>query len=75
MIKRTIYSRAEIKKCDLCKEIKPTQFRFDFLTRDDNLDFIDFSIMTCKECAQRLSSEVNLSEIQDEYILSEEEIF
>lgn len=75
MIKRTVYSKAEIKKCDLCKEIRPVQFRFDFLTVENNYDFIDFSLMTCKECAKRLSSEVNLSEVKDEYVLSEEAIF
>lgn len=75
MIKRAVYAKAEIQKCDLCKEIKPNQFRFDFMTQENNDEFIDFSIKTCKECAIRLSDEIGLSKIEDEYVLSKEVIF
>lgn len=44
------------------------------MTKDDNDEFIDSSIKTCKYCAVKLSNELQMSEIQDEYILSEEKL-
>ena len=73
-VQRKVYETAEVAKCDLCKKITAVQFRFDYMTRDDNADFIYASQKVCNECAMKLSNEFNLDEIQDEYVLYEEKI-
>lgn len=73
-VQRKVYEQQEVAKCDLCKKITGVQFRFDFMTRDDNTEFIYSSMKVCSDCASKLSAELNLSEIQDEYVLYEEKI-
>lgn len=73
-VQRKVYETAEVAKCDLCKKITAVQFRFDYMTRDDNTEFIYASQKVCNECAVKLSSEFELDEIQDEYVLYEERI-
>lgn len=74
MIVRKIYQEPEVAKCDLCKKITATQFRFDFMLRDDNNEFIYASQKMCRECAIKFSEEINLDPILDEYILHEEQL-
>lgn len=75
MIIRKIYQEPEVAKCDLCKKITGTQFRFDFMTKENNDEFIYASIKVCKDCAIKLSDELHMSEIKDEYELDRKEIF
>lgn len=75
MIVRKIYQEPEIAKCDLCKKITGTQFRFDFMTQEDNDEFIYASQKYCLACAKKMSEELQMAEIKDEYELSREEIF
>lgn len=73
-VQRKVYQNAAVAKCDLCKNIKDVQFRFDIMSRDDNDEFIYSSMRVCANCAVKLSHEWNLTEIQDEYVLYEERI-
>ena len=73
-VQRKIYQVPEVAKCDLCKKITSVQFRFDYMTREDNEEFIYASQKVCIECASKLSQEFDLDEIQDEYVIYEERI-
>lgn len=73
-MKRKVYRKAKIAKCDFCKTVKKLEFKY-IKYLDPEEEIIIGEIETCKSCGTVLDEVLLIENVQDEIELSRKVLF
>ena len=73
-MKRKVYRKAKIAKCDFCKTVKKLEFKY-IRYLDQQEEIIVGELEVCKDCASVLDEVLHIENVQEEIELSRKVLF